>query len=67
MYRQLQMPLSVLDPLSFLLNQLPKKPPLSPQKAVTWRVRCPVIYTLLYEFDHLAHEEIPNITLDPGA
>jgi hypothetical protein len=34
-----QMPLSVLDSLSFLLNQLLKKPLLSPQNAVAWKAQ----------------------------
>ncbi|EIE80299.1 hypothetical protein G6F46_005198 [Rhizopus delemar] len=64
---RLQMPLSVLGPLSFLLNQLSKKPLLSPQKAVAWRVRWLVIYTLLHELDYLAYKETTTIPLEPGA
>lgn len=60
------MPRLVLDPLSFPLNQLHKKPLLSPQKAVAWGVRWPAIRKLLHKLDYLTHEETPTILLESG-
>ncbi|KAI8967127.1 hypothetical protein BDF20DRAFT_983103 [Mycotypha africana] len=55
MHERLIMPISILDPLSNLLNQLPTRPPRSAVTRQSWAVRWPVICHILYELDHLFH------------
>jgi hypothetical protein len=66
MRHRLQMALSVLDFLPFLLNQLSKKTLLSPKKTITWTAQWPIICVLLHELDYLVREEILTVPLEPG-
>ncbi|EIE82075.1 hypothetical protein RO3G_06780 [Rhizopus delemar RA 99-880] len=61
---RLQMPHTVADPLSFLLNQLPnkRKKLMSPNANSTnpaWTVRWPAICQILFELDYMHHGKIP--------
>lgn len=62
MHRRLQMPHSIADPSSFLLNQLPmlkrRSPPTQRDRYTVWFTRWPVICQILYELDYLQHEKI---------
>ncbi|CEP14724.1 hypothetical protein [Parasitella parasitica] len=59
-HSRLQLPESIQDPLSFLLNLLPLKNPTNAQYSASWAVRWPAICLILYELDHIFHnEEIP--------
>ncbi|KAI7903543.1 uncharacterized protein BX663DRAFT_471440 [Cokeromyces recurvatus] len=62
MHHRLQMPRTVTDPLSFLLNQLPTKKLKCSQDMAPWTIRWPAICTILHEMDYLFHEKLP---LDP--
>ncbi len=62
MHNRLQMPKSIEDPLSYLLNLLPstfhtKKV----KKSIdAWLIRWPSICAILFEMDYLAHSQIPE-------
>ncbi|KAG1180466.1 hypothetical protein G6F70_004106 [Rhizopus microsporus] len=62
MHNRLQMPKSIDDPLSYLLNLLP--PTLLTKKARksidAWLIRLPPICTVLLEMDYLAHALFPE-------
>ena len=62
MHRRLQMPQSIPDPLSFLLNKLPtsrKKPTdKNRSKHIAWSIRWPIICQILHELDYLHHDQI---------
>ncbi|KAI8968896.1 hypothetical protein BDF20DRAFT_892082, partial [Mycotypha africana] len=49
------MPISILNPLSNLLIQLPTRPPRSAATRQSWAVRWPGICHILYELNHLFH------------
>jgi hypothetical protein len=61
-HRRLQMPHSIADLLSFLLNQLSvvkRRPsPIQQDRFTVWFTRWPVICQILYELDYLQHEKI---------
>jgi hypothetical protein len=66
MHRRLYMPSTISDPLSFLLNLLPMKKP-SVSAATSWFSLWPVICIILFELDHLHHQqEPPSLPLTPG-
>ncbi|KAG1582842.1 hypothetical protein G6F48_008896 [Rhizopus delemar] len=62
MHNCLQMPKSIDDPFSYLLNLLP--PTLSTRKVRqsidTWLIRWPSICAILLEMDYLAHSKFPE-------
>ncbi|KAG1319162.1 hypothetical protein G6F62_011979 [Rhizopus arrhizus] len=62
MHRRLQLPSTVTDPLSFLLNILPtsrKKPTTQNRsKYAAWFIRWPTICQILHELDYLHHDKI---------
>ncbi|KAG0803727.1 hypothetical protein G6F29_008722 [Rhizopus arrhizus] len=70
MHRRLQMPLTVPDPLSFLINKLPNKRKLKPSSSSApkasifsaWTVRWPAMCLILFELDYLHHGELPPET-----
>jgi hypothetical protein len=67
MHHRLQMPETVQDPLSFLLNRLPNRIPCSSHSASPWFIRWPVICTILYELDYLFHhKDQPPPPFQPG-
>jgi hypothetical protein len=67
MQHRLQMPETVQDPLSFLLNKLPNRIPCSSHSASSWFIRWPVICTILYELDYLFHDkDQPSPPFQPG-
>ena len=62
MHHRLQMPTSIEDPLSYLLNCLPtafltKK---ARNSIDAWLIRWPTICAILQELDSLAHSQIPE-------
>ncbi|KAG1511296.1 hypothetical protein G6F46_007124 [Rhizopus delemar] len=59
MHRRLQLPEMIVDPLSFLLNKLPRRTQHSFQAVLPWSLRWPTICTILYELDYLCHDKIP--------
>ncbi|KAG0785673.1 hypothetical protein G6F21_009103 [Rhizopus arrhizus] len=64
MHRRLQMPRTEVDPLSFLLNQLPNKrkelmSPNANSKNPAWTVRWPAICQILFELDYMHHGKLP--------
>ena len=65
MHRRLQMPRSIPDPLSFLLNKLPtsKKKPTDKNRSkyIAWSIRWPIICQILHELDYLHHDQISPI------
>ncbi|KAI7904378.1 uncharacterized protein BX663DRAFT_432302, partial [Cokeromyces recurvatus] len=68
MQRRLQIPRTVTDPLSFLLNQLPIKKLKYSQNVAPWTIRWPAICITLHEMDYLFHEKLPPDPLsEPGA
>ncbi|CEP13597.1 hypothetical protein [Parasitella parasitica] len=62
MHNRLQMPKSIEDPLSYLLNCLP--PTFLTKKARSsidiWLIRWPTICAILLEMDYLAHSHVPD-------
>ena len=62
MHKRLQMPKSIDDPLSYLLNLLP--PTLHTRKVRksidSWIIRWPSICAILLEMDYLAHSQFPE-------
>ncbi|KAI7899791.1 uncharacterized protein BX663DRAFT_520433 [Cokeromyces recurvatus] len=61
------MPETIEDPLSFLLNQLPTKEPVSSHSVIPWHIRWPSICFILHELDQLQHNK-PFLSnpLNPG-
>ncbi|EIE90780.1 hypothetical protein RO3G_15491 [Rhizopus delemar RA 99-880] len=64
MHRHLQLPISVKDPMSFILNKLLLKKFRSFHKTSAWSVRWPAVCVILHEMNGLFHGQIPP--LDPG-
>ncbi|KAI9478564.1 MAG: hypothetical protein EXX96DRAFT_571377 [Benjaminiella poitrasii] len=62
MHRRLQMPETIEDPLSFFLNQLPTKKPVSSHSVSSCYIRWPSICLILHTLDLLQHNKsiIPN-------
>ncbi|CEG84183.1 hypothetical protein RMATCC62417_18026 [Rhizopus microsporus] len=62
MHSRLQLPKSIDDPLSYLLNLLP--PTLLTKKARksidAWLIRWSTICAILLEMDYLAHSQFPE-------
>ncbi|KAG1579052.1 hypothetical protein G6F48_011453 [Rhizopus delemar] len=59
MHRRLQLPETIVDPLSFFLNKLPHRTLHSFRAVLPWPLRWPTICTILHEFDYLCHDKIP--------
>ncbi|ORE18006.1 hypothetical protein BCV71DRAFT_286201 [Rhizopus microsporus] len=60
MHHRLQIPRTIVNPLSFLLNKLPTRKPHSSQTSSLWNIRWSIIYVILREHDYLYHEkELP--------
>ncbi|KAG1048806.1 hypothetical protein G6F43_008829 [Rhizopus delemar] len=59
MHRRLQLPETMVDPLSFLLNKLLHRIPHSFQAVPPWFLRWPTICTILHELDYLCHDKVP--------
>ncbi|ORE11371.1 hypothetical protein BCV72DRAFT_197771, partial [Rhizopus microsporus var. microsporus] len=59
----LQMPQTIPDPLSFLLNMLPTRKPRSSNTTRSWIIRWPTICRILYELDYLYHAKPPPTLL----
>ncbi|PHZ08681.1 uncharacterized protein RHIMIDRAFT_72016 [Rhizopus microsporus ATCC 52813] len=66
MHHRLQIPKSITDPLSLLLNKLPTRRPRSFQTRSFWTIRWPVICAILHELDHIYHGKEPPSPSDPG-
>ncbi|KAI8969069.1 hypothetical protein BDF20DRAFT_143355 [Mycotypha africana] len=61
MHNRLQLPTTVVDPISHLLNQLSTRP--IKQRAnilVNWSISWPIVQMLVYEIDYLQQEKIPR-------
>ncbi|ORE11938.1 hypothetical protein BCV72DRAFT_192637, partial [Rhizopus microsporus var. microsporus] len=54
-HNRLQLPQTLNDPFSFLLNRLSTQKPSSKQKACVW----PTICAILQEMYYLAHSSLP--------
>ncbi|ORE07254.1 hypothetical protein BCV72DRAFT_182187, partial [Rhizopus microsporus var. microsporus] len=61
MHHRLQIPKTIIDPLSLLLNKLPIRKPCSFQTKSFWTIRWLVICAILHELDHLYHEKEPPL------
>ncbi|KAI8641399.1 hypothetical protein BD408DRAFT_418214 [Parasitella parasitica] len=64
MHNHLQMPKSIEDPPSYLINSLPstfhtKNARISID---AWRIRWPSICAILLEMDYLAHSQLPEVS-----
>ncbi|KAI9482702.1 MAG: hypothetical protein EXX96DRAFT_630717 [Benjaminiella poitrasii] len=57
MHCRLQMPETIEDSLSFLLNQLPTKKTISSHSVSPWHIRCPSICLILHELDQLQYNK----------
>ncbi|KAI9485897.1 MAG: hypothetical protein EXX96DRAFT_546942 [Benjaminiella poitrasii] len=67
LHRRLQMPETIENPLSFLLNQLPTKKPVSSHSVSPWHIRWPSICLILDELDQLQYNKLTLPTpLNPG-
>ncbi|PHZ14573.1 uncharacterized protein RHIMIDRAFT_103136 [Rhizopus microsporus ATCC 52813] len=66
MHHRLQIPKSITDPLSLLLNKLPTRRPHSFQTKSFWTIRWPVICAILHELDHIYHGKESPSPSDPG-
>ncbi|KAI7899747.1 uncharacterized protein BX663DRAFT_440663, partial [Cokeromyces recurvatus] len=62
MHNRLQMPKSIEDPLSYLLNLLPSTfLAKEVRKSIdAWLIRWPSICAILLKMDYLAHSQIPE-------
>ncbi|KAI8981970.1 hypothetical protein BDF20DRAFT_955769, partial [Mycotypha africana] len=59
MHNRLQLPTTVVDPISHLLNQLPTQPLKQHANApVNWSISRSIVQMLLYEIDYLQHEKM---------
>ncbi|KAI9476271.1 MAG: hypothetical protein EXX96DRAFT_601922 [Benjaminiella poitrasii] len=66
-HRRLQMPETIEDPLSFLLDQLPIKKPASSYSVSPWHIQRPFICLILHKLDQLQHNKpIRPISPNPG-
>ncbi|KAI9474022.1 MAG: hypothetical protein EXX96DRAFT_488200 [Benjaminiella poitrasii] len=60
MHQRLFLPVSIEDPLSFLLNILSTTNPRQSSEVSSWFVHWPIICTILHELDHLFfHHRLP--------
>ncbi|KAI9483403.1 MAG: hypothetical protein EXX96DRAFT_478968, partial [Benjaminiella poitrasii] len=66
MHNRLYLPVTVKDPLSFLLNHLPVNKPRLPQSIFIWFIHWPIICTILHELDYLIHDKFPSLPFQPG-
>ncbi|KAG1520066.1 hypothetical protein G6F51_014748 [Rhizopus arrhizus] len=61
----LQLPLSIEDPMSFIMNRLPLKKFRSSHEASAWSARWPAVCIILHEMDYLFHDQTLPPPLDP--
>lgn len=67
MHNRLFLPQTIEDPLSFLLNKLPRKTKRIPKLSIAaWLICWPAICSILHEMDYLAHNQIPVPAQNPG-
>ncbi|KAG1052342.1 hypothetical protein G6F43_005515 [Rhizopus delemar] len=66
MHQRLYMPVTITDPLSFLLNMLSSRPSVPSNLALSWSQRWPVICSILHELDQLQHVTVIPITQPHG-
>ncbi|KAI9250224.1 hypothetical protein BDA99DRAFT_445269, partial [Phascolomyces articulosus] len=62
-------PNSNIDPISYVLNKLPKNPPKEPHRQEYWSRIWPKLCTILYNIDSFCHPDedfTPSKDLDPG-
>jgi hypothetical protein len=60
MHGRLQPPLSVENPMFFIMNKLPLKKFRLFHEVSAWSVRWPTIYIILHEMHYLFHDQIPS-------
>lgn len=60
MHGRLQPPLSVENPMFFIMNKLPLKKFRLFHEVSAWSVRWPTIYIILHEMYYLFHDQIPS-------
>ncbi|KAG0750046.1 hypothetical protein G6F57_011133 [Rhizopus arrhizus] len=58
MHRRLQLPETIVYPLSFFLNKLLQQIPQPFQAALPWFLRWPAICTI-FELNYLCHDKVP--------
>ncbi|KAI9274689.1 hypothetical protein BDA99DRAFT_246224 [Phascolomyces articulosus] len=62
----LDVPITItIDPISYILNKLPKKPPQQQNQKEYWSQIWPLVCSLLYDIDNCCHPHDFSTTKDP--
>ena len=66
-HQRLFLPHTISDPISFLLNQLPRRKPRTHSDCLGLITHWPIVCTILHELDYFFRGKCPPPPIDPGA